>query len=160
TRRGDRAPVASAGIHPMNDPLQPPGAAERVQAGSALVVAPHYDDEVLGCGGLLAQLAASGAAVRVLFLTDGGGTEAPDPDTYRSRRREESAKAAEILGLTGSDHLSLPDTQLDQSLEQIVQGLRRALLSQRPELLLIPSPLEVSRDHRAAFAALHLLLSP
>ncbi|HXO20872.1 MAG TPA: PIG-L family deacetylase [Thermoanaerobaculia bacterium] len=144
----------------MNDPLQPPGAAERVQAGSALVVAPHYDDEVLGCGGLLAQLAASGAAVRVLFLTDGGGTEAPDPDTYRSRRREESAKAAEILGLTGSDHLSLPDTQLDQSLEQIVQGLRRALLSQRPELLLIPSPLEVSRDHRAAFAALHLLLSP
>src|SRR6185503_20050877 len=69
----DRAPSARSGVHPMNGTLQPPGATERVRAASALVLAPHYDDEVLGCGGLLAQLAAAGAAVRELFLTDGDG---------------------------------------------------------------------------------------
>lgn len=146
----------------MNPPLQPPGWTERVRAESALVLAPHYDDEVLGCGGLLAQLAASGAVVRVLFLTDGGGggEAVEDRDAYRQRRREESGRVCEILGLAGCDHLGLPDGGLDQHLEDAVAGIRRAVLTQRPDLLLVPSPLEVSRDHRATFAALHRLLGP
>ena len=69
----DREAAARPGVHPMNGTLQPPGWTERVRAASALVLAPHHDDEVLGCGGLAAQLAAAGGAVRVLFLTDGGG---------------------------------------------------------------------------------------
>ena len=103
----------------MNGTLQPPGWTERVRAESALVLAPHYDDEILGCGGLLAQLTASGAAVRVLFLTDGsgGGEEIEDRDAYRQRRREESGQVCEILGLAGCDHLGLPDGGLDQRLE-------------------------------------------
>jgi len=146
----------------MNETLQPPGWTERVRAANALVLAPHYDDEVLGCGGLLAQLAAAGAAVRVLFLTDGGGGEekAADAEAYRLRRREEGVQVCEILGLAGCDHLGLPDGALDRHLDEAVQGIRRALLSQRPELLLVPSPLEISRDHRAAFASLHRLLAP
>lgn len=150
----------------MNGTLQPPGWTERVRAESALVLAPHYDDEVLGCGGLLAQLAASGAAVRVLFLTDGagggetGGETAEDRDGYRQRRREESGRVCEILGLAGCDHLGLPDGGLDQHLDAAVARIRRAVLTQRPDLLLVPSPLEVSRDHRATFAALHRLLGP
>lgn len=146
----------------MNGALQPPGWTERVRAASALVLAPHYDDEVLGCGGLASQLASAGAAVRVLFLTDsGGGAEAvADREAYRRRRREESARACEILGLAGCDHLDLSDGALEHHLDAAVEGIRRAILTQRPELLLVPSPLEVSRDHRAAFAALHRLLSP
>lgn len=142
--------------------LLPPGKTEPVDAASALVVAPHYDDEVLGCGGLAAQLAAGGAVVRVLFLSDGGGgaEEVADRDAYRRRRREEAARATAALGLAGADHLGLPDGALDRHLEEICAGLRRAVLTQRPELLLVPSPLEASRDHRAAFAALHRLLTP
>jgi LmbE family N-acetylglucosaminyl deacetylase len=148
----------------MNGPWQPPGWTDRVRAQSALVLAPHYDDEVLGCGGLLAQLAAAGAAVRVLFLTDSaGGAEAVAPSdeersAYRQRRREEAGRACESLGISGSDHLGLPDGALDQHLEAAEQGIRRALLTQRPDLVLVPSPLEISRDHRAAFAAFHRLI--
>jgi LmbE family N-acetylglucosaminyl deacetylase len=146
----------------VSDDLQPPGWTERVHAESALVVAPHYDDEVLGCGGLVTQLAASGAAVRVLFLTDGGGgtEEIEDRDAYRRRRREEAGRAVAVLGVAGCDHLGLPDSSLELYLDEAEQGIRRALLTQRPELVLVPSPLEVSRDHRAAFAAFHRLLAP
>ncbi|HEX3557222.1 MAG TPA: PIG-L family deacetylase, partial [Thermoanaerobaculia bacterium] len=152
----------------MNETLQPPGWTERVRAASALILAPHYDDEVLGCGGLIAQLTAAGAVVRVLFLTDsGGGAEgaagaggSADREAYGRRRREEAAQACEILGLTGCDHLGLPDGALDQHLDEAVRGIRRAIFTQRPDLILVPSPLEVTRDHRAAFAALHRLLAP
>jgi LmbE family N-acetylglucosaminyl deacetylase/glycosyltransferase involved in cell wall biosynthesis len=146
----------------VNETLQPPGWTERVRAESALIVAPHFDDEVLGCGGLAAQLAAAGSAVRVLFLTDGGGgvEEIGDRDAYRARRREEAGKAVRALGAAGCDVLGLPDGALDRHLDDAVQGLRRALLTQRPDLLLVPHPLEVTRDHQAAFAAVHRLLAP
>jgi LmbE family N-acetylglucosaminyl deacetylase len=146
----------------VNGPLQPPGWTERVRAGSVLAVAPHFDDEVLGCGGLLAQLTAAGAVARVLFLTDGGGggEAVADREAYSRRRYEEGSRACEVLGLAGCDCLGLPDGALDQHLDAVASGLRRALLTQRPDLLLVPSPLELSRDHRAAFAALHRLLGP
>jgi LmbE family N-acetylglucosaminyl deacetylase len=146
----------------MNETFQPPGWTERVRAESALVIAPHYDDEVLGCGGLVAQLTAAGGVVRALFLTDGGGggEAVEDREVYRQRRREEAAAVCDLLGLAGCDALGLPDGQLDRHLDEAVQGLRRAILTQRPDLLLVPSPLEISRDHRAAFAALHRLLGP
>jgi len=150
----------------MSDDRRPPGRTETVRATSALVLAPHFDDEVLGCGGLIAQLAAAGAAVRVLFLTDsGGGMETAgagtaDRDVYRRRRREEAAQATAALGVTGWDCLELPDGALDQHLDAAEKGIHRAIVSQRPEIVLCPSPLEVTRDHRAAFAALHRLLAP
>ncbi len=143
---------------------QLPGVAERVTAGSALVVAPHYDDEVLGCGGAVAQLAAAGAAVRVLFLTDCAGGEevrfdrAEDREAYRSRRKAEAAAAVAVLGVAGSEHLDLPDGELDSYLDELAAGIGAALDTQRPELVFIPSPLEVTRDHRAAFGALHRVL--
>ena len=87
----------------MNGTFQPPGWTERVRAASALVLAPHQDDEVLGCGGLLAQLAAAGGAVRVLFLSDGGGgAEVEDRDAYRERRRNERALTRCSITLTRS----------------------------------------------------------
>jgi len=146
-------------VSPPPVPL-PPGRTERVRAASALVLAPHFDDEVLGCGGLLAQLAAAGATVRVLFLTDGGGGReaVADRDGYRLRRRQEALAAAAVLGIAGCDFLDLPDGGLAQHLAQAVDGVRGALLGQRPELLLCPSPLEVTADHRAAFAAAHFVL--
>ncbi|HEX2162873.1 MAG TPA: PIG-L family deacetylase, partial [Thermoanaerobaculia bacterium] len=139
----------------------PPDRAETVAAASVLVVAPHPDDEVLGCGGLLVGLVERGAAVRVVFLTDGGGdAEGEARAAYVARRREEAAAVAGLLGFAGVEHVGLPDGALDRHLDEAAAALRRALLAQRPELLLVPSPLEASRDHRAAFAALHRLLAP
>ncbi|HUO86992.1 MAG TPA: PIG-L family deacetylase [Thermoanaerobaculia bacterium] len=146
----------------MSGPRQiPPDRSEVVAVESALVVAPHPDDEVLGCGGLLVELVARGAAVRVVFLTDGGGgEEGEERAAYVERRRQEAAAVADLLGLAGVEHVGLPDGALDRHLEAATAALRRALLGQRPDLLLVPSPLEASRDHRAAFAAVHHLLAP
>lgn len=124
------------------------------------MVAPHHDDELLGCGGLLLQLAADGAAIRVLFLTDGGADVAPgERAAYSGARRLEAERVAQRLRLAGIEHLGLPDGELDRRLVEIATALEQALVTFRPRLLLAPSPLEASGDHRAAFAAVHRALA-
>lgn len=152
--------------------LLPPGTTTRPPASRVLVLAPHYDDEVLGCGGLVAQLADHGAWVRVLFLTDGalrpgageGSAEDPGDDeeerSYAARRRSESEGALAALGVGEAVHLELPDGRLAARLDELVERLREAVVGLSPDLLLVPSPLEVTADHRAAFAAVHRLLGP
>lgn len=144
----------------IRQPL-PPGVPTTPSPASTLALAPHFDDEVLGCGGLLAQLARVGSAVRVLFLSDGaGGAERiADRAAYARRRGEEAAVAVARLGVSGFDRADLPDGDLASHRLAIGDAIRRALLAQRPGRLLVPSPLEVSADHRAVFAALHDLLS-
>ena len=72
----------------MTDRLAPPGDTTRVLARSALVVAPHCDDEVIGCGGLIAQLTSAGAQVTVLYVSDSSGGTDPScfwlPPRWRS----------------------------------------------------------------------------
>mgnify|MGYP004498141069 CR=1 FL=1 len=45
-----------------------------------LVIAAHPDDEVLGCGGTMAKLAADGCEVNVLIVTDGSSSQYADSD--------------------------------------------------------------------------------
>lgn len=149
----------------MNEPSLP-GRCDEVEARRVLVLAPHFDDEILGCGGLLLALREQGAAVHILFLSDGGllpetseAGSAGDAErvAYRRRRLAEAAAVAAELGAT-METLGLPDGALAQHAPELAAALRQALAS-GPDLVLLPSPLEVSRDHRAAFAAVHAALA-
>ncbi len=142
------------------DDLTPPGCAECVSAKRVLVIAPHYDDETLGCGGLLIQLAAAGVEIEAIFLSDGsGGTEAVDDrDAYSRRRRGESRQAGAILGISRFHDLELADGLLAAHMPALVSGIRSALREARADTVLVPSPVEVSADHRAAYQALRLAL--
>ena len=84
---------------------------------SPLVLAPHPDDESLGCGGFLAECSAQGLNPFVLVLTDGVGSHpnssAFPPARLRAVREAEGRKAVGALGL-GRDQigfLRLPDTK-------------------------------------------------
>jgi GT2 family glycosyltransferase/LmbE family N-acetylglucosaminyl deacetylase len=152
-------------------PSVPPSQTTFVQARHALIVAPHYDDEVLGCGGLVNQLAAAGTRVDVIFLSDGAGAPGDASDggaaagdfrfadavAYAQRRREESDEAARVLGIAERVHVGLPDNSL--ALPAHVAAASRAIEARiresSPDLLLAPSPSEISADHRAACAAVH-----
>ena len=142
----------------------PPTAPESLVARRVLVLAPHYDDEVLGCGGLILQLAAGGARIVCAFMSDGsGGVEGPPEgvtrDQYSKRRREEADAAAKVLGIGSVEHLGsrhgLRDGALASSLDQLTGHIEALLQQHKPDLLLAPSPLEVTSDHQTAFRALH-----
>lgn len=68
-----------------------------------LVLAPHPDDETLGCGGLIAEACERGAPVRVVVLTDGSGSHPRSklfpPPRLALLRQAEARAATRALGL-------------------------------------------------------------
>jgi LmbE family N-acetylglucosaminyl deacetylase len=83
--------------------------------GGLVVVAPHPDDESLGCGGLIAQAVREGRTVRVVVVSNGCGShpnsKAYPHDRLRDLREAETVAAMAELGLS-SEHvhfLRLPD---------------------------------------------------
>lgn len=127
----------------------------QVPGGRVVCLAPHPDDEVIGCGGALAEHAARGDSVVVVHVTDGAGgaSDATDRDRIRKVRREESARALEALGVTELRGLDFPDGGLRPE-GAFVSGLGGLLETLRPDVIYAPSPLEHHPDHRATTALL------
>lgn len=116
-----------------------------------LVLAPHPDDETIGCGGALALHRAHGDPVKVLVLTDGALAERPNgggPD-YIALREQEARSALAILGIEEVEFWRLADRALTADAATVAR-LVAALEAYRPTLLYVPSPLEPHPDHVAA----------
>ncbi len=85
-------------------------------SGRALILAPHADDESLGCGGLIAELCERGRPPVVLIATDGAGSHPASrdwpPARLRALREAETLAATARLGLPLGNlgFLRLPDT--------------------------------------------------
>ncbi len=123
-----------------------------------VVLAPHMDDEVIGCGGTLARHIGCGSQVTVVFLTDGcGGGAAGNASTGRAaiaatRKREAQLALAE-LGIMKLVFLEGEDGRLGANAD-LVDALRSALVAARPDIVYLPFFLEEHPDHRAASALL------
>jgi len=120
-----------------------PYAPGRLDGSPVLVLAPHPDDEIFGCGGAIVQLRSAGADVRVLVLSDGEAQG--DPEV----RRAEARRAAEILGLGAPEFWGLGDRSLRADDPELGDRLRALLIEFAPGLVLLPSPAEIHPDHRA-----------
>jgi len=94
---------------------------------SAVIVAAHPDDEVLGAGGLISMLAASRARLRLVAVTDGERSHPGhgSPAALTRRRTAETVAALRALGAQGAEviRLGLPDGGLAGREERLVNVL-------------------------------------
>src|SRR5688500_8417482 len=114
-----------------------------------LVLAPHPDDEVIGCGGLVALHLREKRPVVVVVATDGTkATGAPgDAISYRDLREAESRRGLAALGEGARiEFLRFPDRGLDDS---VAESVRKTLIDFRPDVVCLPSPVEIHPDHIA-----------
>jgi LmbE family N-acetylglucosaminyl deacetylase len=122
---------------------------------SVLVITPHADDEVVGCGGLLARLAARPTRVHVLYVAVDGFHHygLPEDTTYAERVAEVESVVAFYRC---TYEIVYGDKDLIEKLDTIpkrdlVDRFEAALNEHRPELLLIPSGTDYDQDHVAVF---------
>lgn len=137
---------------------------ERYEPGCAkvIVLAPHMDDEVLGCGGTIARHAHAGSEVQVVFLTDGrrgGGAmrsphgTLPGAQDIIAVRKAEAHRAAQVLGISALTFLDAEDAQLSAD-AHVALRLREILLRAKPDIVYLPFFMEAHPDHRAASSVL------
>src|SRR5688500_11055260 len=111
-------------FHPSSQPL--------------LVVAPHPDDEAIGCGGLLSLHSRIGGESTVLYLT-----------RAEERRWQESSAARSHLSVAQVFALDLSEGRVRPT-EQVRQTVTEILNTVKPKSILLPSPSDPHPDHRNA----------
>lgn len=123
---------------------------------SVLVIAAHPDDEVLGCGGLMAKHASQGSEVHVAFLADGVGARgkaSTTPDSIDNRRHA-AVKACATLGAKPPVFGDFPDNRMDSvDLLDVVKEIEAHIERTRPQLLLTHHAGDVNIDHRVIHEA-------
>ena len=120
-----------------------PYEAQELRGERLLVLAPHPDDEVIGCGGLIALHVREKRQVRVIVATD--GAEAGNAKV----REDESRRALAILGRIECEFLRLGDRRLAEESASLKTRLRETLLGYKPDLIAVPSAVEIHPDHAA-----------
>lgn len=132
------------------------------------VFAPHPDDEILGCGGMLQQLAANGHPILLVYVTNGTQSH-PDSPLYspkklHSIRPQESIAALKVLGVAQqvtTVNLDLTDGDVFSQQMQFAKKLRAIV--QPNDVLVTPFMRDGHPDHEAtgkvvsAFAKAHHL---
>jgi len=128
--------------------LAVPYHATSLVGAKVLLLAPHPDDETIGCGGSLALHQSHGDPVKVIVLTDGGYAEGWDVDReeYIMIREQETRLAMSVLGVKDVEFWRLPDRGLVVDVGS-VSRLVATLKDYQPTLLYIPSPQEAHPDH-------------
>jgi LmbE family N-acetylglucosaminyl deacetylase len=126
--------------------------------GPCLVLAPHPDDETLGCGGTIAAKADSGERVVVVIATDGSLSDRLDrsPNAVRSVRAQEARGASAALGVAADDlHLlSIADGRLAEHRDELVAYVNTLIKTLQPREVLICAAQDGHPDHVALHSAL------
>lgn len=118
----------------------------------ALVLAPHPDDEVLGCGGTMARLATQGAEVHVAIVTKGREPRFTTPGVEAVAREAERAHA--VLGVTRTHSIGLPAAELDTLPRADLNAAIAAIVREvQPDTIFLPFVGDLHIDHRLVFEA-------
>jgi LmbE family N-acetylglucosaminyl deacetylase len=129
----------------------------RPSIGRALVVAPHPDDETIGCGGTLAGLAAGRSRICCAVATAGEASVAERQagvGATACARRRKAEDACRALGLSPPRFLDLPDGALDRQPDTLSARIAEIVAELDPEAIFVPWPLDAHADHQAVAAAL------
>lgn len=120
---------------------------------TALIVAPHPDDETFGCGGTILRSIREGLEVHWLIVTTMRGADEYSAEEVEERDRLIGA-VSEAYGFTGVHQLEFPTARLDGvGLKTLIDTIGAVISNVRPTEVFVPYRYDVHSDHRLVFDA-------
>lgn len=117
-----------------------------------IVIAPHPDDEVLGCGGTIKKLSSQNMKVFVLIVTRGKKELYPEEKILNVR--QEALAAHKLLGVTETRFLDFPAPELDLiSVSQLSSAIEKIIRELKADTIYLPHHGDIHHDHKAVFNA-------
>ncbi len=124
-----------------------------------LIIAPHPDDEVLGCGGLIAKYLAEGNEVYVGIVTKEAEPLYTEEDDQANKQA--SRNAHRVLGVTGTFFLDLPAAMLESVPRyELNSAIGKLIADIRPEEVYIPHRGDMHLDHKMIVDACMVAVRP
>lgn len=134
---------------------------ERRAGAATLIIAPHQDDEILGCGLLLADRCSKKETIHIVYLTDGSGSHPGhsmvSPEQLAVQRKAEAYQVADLLGIPQErlHFLELKDGELPRLSEADKMRAQRLMFeifkNENFDEVFIPLCCDGSSEHEAAF---------
>lgn len=124
-----------------------------------LVIAPHPDDEVLGCGATIAKYTKRGDEVYLCIVTK---AYTPDwSEEFLENRPQEIKESNRILGIKKTYFLDFLTVKLDTiPQKELNDSISKVVTEVKPEIVYIPHQGDLSRDHRLVFEAALVVTRP
>ena len=113
-----------------------------------LVVAPHPDDEIIGCGGAMLQHKRDGDRVFVIYITSGELFD--DEVSYtasRKRRYNEAKEASKVIGFEILEFSNLPARRIKEKETEITDKIEMIFRKIMPTVVYLPHDNEKDSDH-------------
>lgn len=127
-----------------------------------LILSPHADDEILGCGGFISKYSKQNYHINVLILTNAnkGAPEIYSPEEIKLLRKE--AKIANnLIGTSRLFFENLPAINLNNyPIYKIANIIDKYIKNINPEIVLIPSANDIHDDHKIIFKAAKISMRP
>lgn len=124
-----------------------------------LVIAPHPDDEVLGCGGTIAKCVSKGDEVYIAIVTKGCSPIFSEDQV--STVRNDCLRADKYLGVKDTIFLDFPAAMLEEvPRHQINDSLIKLVQDIKPETVFIPHRGDMQLDHKMIVDAAMVALRP
>lgn len=124
-----------------------------------LVIAPHMDDEVIGCGGTIARHVELADDVTVCVVANRAYDHVYE-EVKIAHEKAATREARDVLGYQGLEFLDLPDERLDASLQDIIVPLEEVYRRVAPEVVYVCHRGDLNQDHRAVFFAAMVVVRP
>jgi len=132
------------------------------EAKKVLIIAPHPDDELIGCGGSILLYRERGTPVDLLFLTRGENIDLDESvgrkiSDVGTLRQEEAERVASEAGVN-PQFLHFPDGSLCSHQPELRKAVEEAIGEINPGIVFAPSPIEPHPDHRTSAVMMLKLL--
>ena len=127
-----------------------------------LIISPHADDEILGCGGFISKYSKQNYHINVLILTNAnkGVPEIYSPEEINTIRKEANM-ANKLIGTNKIFFENLPAVNLNNyPFYKITNIIDKYIKEVNPEIVLIPSGNDIHDDHKLIFKAAKVSMRP